>query len=125
MTRSKAKKPASHLIHILEKTKDHHPNFVLFLGAGASQTSGVKTASEMITEWRDKYHSMHANRQSFDEFYKLPDQARWHNSHLEYSTLFELLFDQPSQRREYIEDAIKNATPSWGYIYLVILGSSA
>lgn len=115
-------KPAKHLIHILEKTKDHHPNFVLFLGAGASTTSGVKTASEMINEWRDKYYKMYSDvtKISREDFFKNPDQ-HWYESAQEYATLFEKLFDQPSQRREYVEDAIKSASPSWGYIYLVNL----
>jgi len=45
----------------------------------------------------------------------------WHTGDDEYSTLFELLYDQPSQRREYIDSCVKNAKPSWGYIYLVNL----
>ncbi|MBC8290499.1 MAG: SIR2 family protein, partial [Planctomycetes bacterium] len=35
--------------------------------------------------------------------------------------MFESLFDQPSLRREFIESLIKDANPSWGYIYLANL----
>jgi len=102
-----------HLINILQGTKDHHPNFTLFLGAGASATSGVKTSKEIIKEWRESF------KKNVPEE-KLEDM-RWYNRPEEYSQLFELLYDQPSQRREYIESCLKNAEPSWGYIYLVNL----
>jgi len=36
----------------------------------------------------------------------------------EYPILFEKVYDQRSQRRIYIEECVKNAKPSWGYIYL-------
>lgn len=35
--------------------------------------------------------------------------------------LFEAIYDQPSQRRVYIEECVKNAHPSWGYVYLTNL----
>jgi NAD-dependent SIR2 family protein deacetylase len=109
-------KPASHLIHLIASTRNHHPNFVLFLGAGASVESGVKTAGQMIEEWRTQYHKIHGTSLQRD----LRKQA-WHRKPEEYSTLFELLYDQPSQRREYIENCLEDASPSWGYIYLVEL----
>ena len=113
------KKPQKHLLNIIESTQDHHPNFVLFLGAGASVTSGVKTASQMITEWREIYYQMHKEEnQSPEDFFK---HRHWNGCEEEYSFLFEELFDEPSQRREYIESCINDASPSWGYIYLVNL----
>ena len=107
------------MLNIIESTQDHHPNFVLFLGAGASVTSGVKTASQMITEWREIYYQMHKEEnQSPEDFFK---HRHWNGCEEEYSFLFEELFDEPSQRREYIESCINDASPSWGYIYLVNL----
>ena len=47
------RRSSRHLINILNKTRNHHPNFTLFLGAGASADSGIKTAKAMITEWRE------------------------------------------------------------------------
>jgi hypothetical protein len=41
-------RPQQHLINILTSTKQHHPNFTLFLGAGASISSGVDSAGGMI-----------------------------------------------------------------------------
>ena len=111
-------KPQSHLINILRDTKNHHPNFTLFLGAGSSVTSGVTTASEMITDWRNKLYSMYGTGEGVDTYM---GQYHWYNRPEEYSVLFETLYDQPSQRREYIETCLENARPSWGYIYLVNL----
>ena len=39
----------------------------------------------------------------------------------EYSILFEAIYDQPAQRRVYVEECVKNAHPSWGYVYLTNL----
>jgi hypothetical protein len=118
MTRSfeRPRKPESHLIHLLASTKNHHPNFVLLLGAGASVESGVKSASEMIKEWRETYERLYGDgTPSFSQ------KQTWFGSSIEYSYLFETLYDQPTQRREYIESCVENATPSWGYMYLVDL----
>jgi hypothetical protein len=116
-------KTQQHLINIIKDTADHHPNFVLFLGAGASVTSGVPCASKMINEWRQKYVAVAAEyvgKAIADPEVALKDE-RWFDRPEEYSRLFEFLFDQPTQRREYIESKLKNASPSWGYIYLVNL----
>lgn len=111
--------PQSHLINIIKSTRDHHPNFVLMLGAGSSVTSKVKLAKDMIREWREKHYEMYKHQdERIEEHLK---KQSWYETSEEYSILFEKLFDQPSQRREYIETCIKNANPSWGYIYLVNL----
>lgn len=106
-------KPHKHLLNILKETKNHHPNFTLLLGAGASKTSGVKLASEMILDWRKKFADVYPRIQI--------ETLHWHKTDEEYSILFEKLFDEPSQRREYIENCILDSRPSWGYVYLVNL----
>src|SRR5208337_1684168 len=112
-------RPLSHLINILVSTKEHHPNFTLFLGAGASKSSKVKSASVMIKEWRQMHYKMYkTGTETYDEHIK---KQYWYDKPEEYSTLFEILFDEPSQRREYIESCIEGSNPSWGYIYLVNL----
>lgn len=106
-------KPQKHLINILKSTKNHHPNFTLFLGAGASISSGIKSAWGMIEEWRASYIDMY-------DLTTLEEQP-WYDKTAEYSELFEALYDQPTQRREYIENCIIDAKPSWGYVYLANL----
>ena len=90
-------KPQKHLINILKSTKNHHPNFTLFLGAGASITSGVKSASGMIKDWREAYCDMH----SLDELTK----EVWYDQHNEYSELFEKLYDQPLREESILKHA--------------------
>ncbi|AYO21980.1 hypothetical protein D0856_18470 [Vibrio owensii] len=104
-------RPQKHLINILRTTSN--PNFTLFLGAGASVTSGVKHAGALIEEWRQTYSDMYSPKEL--------KKANWYDSPTEYSELFESLYDQPSQRREFIESCVKDAVPSWGYIYLANL----
>ncbi|HCU0800091.1 SIR2 family protein [Citrobacter braakii] len=106
-------KPQQHLINILTSTKQHHPNFTLFLGAGASISSGVESAGGMVKRWRAAYSSMHGD----EELKAQP----WFDKENEYSELFESLYDQPTQRREFIESCITGAKPSWGYVYLTNL----
>jgi len=112
-------KPQSHLINILKSTSDHHPNFTVFLGAGASVSSGVKLASEMINDWRVQHFEMYKENET--QFSNHFHKFNWFQRPEEYSVLFETLYDQPSQRREYIESCINKSFPSWGYIYLVNL----
>ncbi|MCE7567939.1 SIR2 family protein [Aliivibrio fischeri] len=104
-------RPQKHLINILKTT--NNPNFTLFLGAGSSVTSGVKNATALITEWRSIYSEMYPDKNIQNE--------HWYEHPTEYSELFECLYDQPSQRREFIESCVKDALPSWGYIYLANL----
>lgn len=118
-TASVQSKPESHLINIIKNTREHHPNFALFLGADASVTSGVKSAREMIRQWRKEHYCQYGNNTETQE--KHFEHYHWYNTPEEYSFLFEALYDQPSQRREFIESCIEKAFPSWGYIYLVNL----
>ncbi|MFA0177850.1 SIR2 family protein [Vibrio lentus] len=104
-------KPQKHLLNILKTT--NNPNFTLFLGAGSSVTSGVKNATTLINQWRTTYSEMYPELDIKDEY--------WYDQPTEYSVLFERLYDQPSQRREFIENCVKDALPSWGYIYLANL----
>ena len=112
-------RPLKHLINIIISTREHHPNFALFLGAGASNSSKVKSTNLMINEWRHMHYKMYKSAdETYEEYVQKQD---WYNKPEEYSTLFEILFDEPSQRREYIESCIEGSNPSWGYIYLVNL----
>lgn len=107
-----------HLTNLILTRNAGIPNFALLLGSGASATSGVKTASEMISVWRSEMYRRSGSRQAFLTWIKKQD---WYGSDDEYAFLFESLYDQPAQRRAYIEERLKNAHPSWGYVYLANL----
>lgn len=110
---ARSAKSTQHIANILKATRGHHPNFTLFLGAGASVESGVQTGAQLIQEWRRLYAT---NSESGPI-----ENESWYQSETEYARLFELLYDQPSQRREVIEQTLSDCSPSWGYIYLVHL----
>jgi len=112
------RKTVGHLIdRILDRNNDT-PNFALFIGAGTSVTSGVKSASEMIEEWRYQLYEQSDSGKAYEDWLT---KQEWVNSDQEYSILFERVCDLPAQRRTYIENCIKDAQPSWGYVYLANL----
>jgi len=94
------------------------PNFALLLGSGASVTSHVKTASEMINDWRTRAYNRSGATKNFKDWLIKQD---WYKSDDEYALLFEIMYDLPPLRREYIENCLKDAHPSWGYVYLTNL----
>lgn len=116
------KRDKSHLIRLISRRSSGTPNFALLLGAGASFSSGVKTAGQMIEEWRKQLYLQSASKVPLEEWVKLQD---WYEDDEEYSILFEKVCDQRSQRRIYVEDCVKDAKPSWGYIYLANLIANA
>jgi tetratricopeptide (TPR) repeat protein len=102
----------------------HQPaELALFLGAGASKSSGIPLASEMIAEWRSEV---------FDE--DAPPEARggdpkswlaaraesypWLGKPDEYSRLFERQYPTSSRRQKYLESKIEGIRAGWGYLYL-------
>ena len=118
MSTSSNEKSAEHLMHLIVTRNGEVPNFSLLLGSGASATSSVKTAQDMIEEWRSL---LFGRSDSADSFESWLSNQNWFKHEDEYSILFEAIYDQPSQRRIYVEECIKIAHPSWGYVYLTNL----
>lgn len=91
--------------------------FSLFLGAGASRSSGVPLASELIAEWRrTAFEEQAGGAGDFEAWCKL--QTGWYEKPTEYSDLFELLYPDERARQKFIEPKIEAAFPAWGYLYL-------
>jgi hypothetical protein len=108
--------PAAHLLNILTAIPER-PAFTLLLGAGASATSDVPLSNALIDGWRRQYRAVHGEGTG-----ATPLEANaWYDTPGEYSAIFELLYDHPSQRRGFIEESLNKANPSWGYVYLVDL----
>lgn len=106
------------LIDSILTRNDKVPNFALLLGSGASVISGVKSAQGMIEEWRRELYRRSGAPESFTEWI---GEQPWYNSDDEYSLLFELEYDQPPVRRAHIEECLKHARPTLGYMYLTNL----
>lgn len=105
------------------------PEFMLFLGAGASATSGITTASEMIWLFKREIFCSEKNI-SKDSFKDLSvdsvrkpiqeyiEQQPWYqNMSVEdgYSLLFEKTWRQERDRRQFIQRYVRGASPSIGY----------
>ena len=105
------------------------------LGAGASRSAGIKTASDMI--WDFKQHLYRSQK-------KLPPSAitdigdtavqRKLQSHFdtlggfppagtetEYSAYFEATYPSPKDRRAYLDELISRGKPSFGHLALALL----
>ena len=115
-------KTAEHLMHLIVTRNGETPNFSLLLGSGASYTSGVKTAYEMIEEWRrllfQQSKTNEKQSKSDEEYGNWLSSQSWFEHEDEYAILFETICDEPAQRRIYIEECVKKAHPGWGYVYL-------
>lgn len=92
--------------------------FAVFLGAGASCSSGVVSAAAMIKEWRVKAHRYADTELALEDWCK---QQPWYGAPHEYSALFEAMHPNAQARQTYIESKIEGAFPGWGYLYLANL----
>jgi hypothetical protein len=113
-----SRRSVDHLVNLARNRVDSVPAYTLFVGAGASVTSGVRAASTLMEEWRRARYASAETRQPYEVWLKTQD---WFDAEDEYSQLFELVYDQPSQRRAFIENVVKGGRPSWGYAYLTSL----
>jgi len=98
------KRDVTHPINLISNRNNNTPNFALFIGAGASASSGIKTASQMISEWRRLLYEQSKSDETLEKWLKKQD---WYEDEEEYPILFENTYDQRSQRRVYIEDCVK------------------
>lgn len=120
----KKHKTASELKHIISTRADQNPNFCLFLGSGASRSSGIRTAGEMVQEWRrNVYKDLSGTTDDCDveQMRKwLSEHAGdWYDENREYASLIERFHPLPTNRRKFIETEVADKIPSIGYAYLV------
>lgn len=122
------KRTIKDLADYIRTRSGNSPNYCLFLGAGASVTSGIHTAVELVNGWRREIftrlaHTPYNSDKEAQDWLKNhhPD---WYEPGNEYSSLFEKKFDLPSQRRRFVELQVDKKLPSIGYAYLVELFES-
>lgn len=111
--------------HIKTKEESSPANYSIFLGAGASVTSGIRTASQLIDEWANELYERFTRQKPKDSLsakqYFEKEHPSWYNSDNPYSSLFEKKFDLPTQRRRFVEQEVSSKLPSIGYSYLTSL----
>lgn len=121
------KRTIKDLASYIEIRSGNNPNYSLFLGAGASVTSGISPATKLVDEWRKELYEIHSHlnyeSKSAAKTYLTEKQSSWYNPSNEYSSLFEKKFDLPAQRRRFVESQVDGTLPSIGYAYLVQLFS--
>lgn len=100
-------------------------NYSLLLGAGCSVSSNIRSANQLVDQWRKEVYSRLRPDVSYDQEaaidYLSKNQAVWYNPQREYSSLFEKNFDLPRQRRMFVEQEVAGKNPNLGYAYLVRL----
>ncbi|MGP8328748.1 MAG: SIR2 family NAD-dependent protein deacylase [Methanosarcinaceae archaeon] len=111
------------------KPKSGDCPYTLFLGAGASVSSGIPSANGMIREWQQLlYKSLNRIRKiddesKFDEWIK-KEYKIWKVQHQtdeidrDYSFLFSHFYQQPKERQLFIEQIVEDKKPTFGYLYL-------
>lgn len=117
------KKSVNDLIRfILNRSEKAASNFSIFLGAGASITSGVRSGQELIQEWeKEILEEEDVPLEEKDSYFSGEQTQSWYNRANPYASLFERRYDLQRQRRVFVEKEIAKAIPSIGYAYLVKL----
>lgn len=106
-----------------------------FLGAGASHSAGVKTAGDMIWDFKQKLYCSQKKlppsaitdigdpivrrklQAHFDALGRFPPA----NAEDEYSVYFETTYPSPNDRRAYLDGLIATGKPSFGHLALALL----
>ncbi|HXH70043.1 MAG TPA: tetratricopeptide repeat protein [Pyrinomonadaceae bacterium] len=100
------------------------PNFAFFLGAGASYKSGIKLASQMMEDFKERIFVRDCpelvTKEEKDKW--LNEQSWYCDAENKYSCLFERYDDKKIGRQRYIERLLRKAKkPSFGYLMLSYL----
>ncbi|MFU1554289.1 SIR2 family protein [Aeromonas sp. A04] len=109
--------------------EDKTANYSILLGAGASVTSGISSAVDLIDTWLielyERFNSSIEQDANKARIYFEKEHASWYNPANPYSSLFEKKYDLPSQRRRFVESQVDKKLPSIGYAYLTSLVDDA
>ena len=116
------------LARVLKNRSQFQSAFCLLLGAGASATSGIRTAGELVREWKSDLYLDYGDGKSVEDDditkYFSENHSSWFDSDNEYASLFERMFNSQRQRRIFVEEEVERGCPSIGYAYLSNLVSS-
>ena len=114
-------KKISDIVRFLSIRCDDTPNYSLLMGAGCSITSGIKSGTQLINDWKKEiieYADDYDTSITPDEYF---EKQNWFDERNPYSSLFEKRYDLQRQRRAFVENEVANKNPSIGYAYLVKL----
>ncbi|HCN19758.1 MAG: hypothetical protein A3G17_05005 [Planctomycetes bacterium RIFCSPLOWO2_12_FULL_50_35] len=124
------KATAKDIVQIIKNKRDE-VRFAVLLGAGASVTAGIPSASEMIKELKEKIYKRETGNSSAsdDEIDGWIKEQDWYKAipseelyDREYSTVFEKYALSRPDGQAYISECVKRAkAPNWAHIYLAHL----
>ena len=111
------------------------PNLMWLLGAGASASSGIPTAGDMIWDFKRRIYCTEERvslracadigdpllRAKLQKYFDNRGDCPALNSDEEYSHYFSWVFPNEADRRRYIDEMLRSATPSYGFLALAVL----
>ena len=111
------------------------PNLGWLLGAGASATSGIATAEDMVWDFKRTIYCAEQRvpiqacqdlsdplvRRKLQGFFDGDKRYPAKDSDSEYAELFTIAYPNEADRRRYIERMVSVATPSYGHIAFAVL----
>jgi NAD-dependent SIR2 family protein deacetylase len=125
------------LVDLVSGMPRNDPRYALFLGAGASLSSGIPTSDKLITYWQrrvflgEKKKTLSWLPHYTEEFeawvqneyprWKHEWQATYGRQPSDYSLLFSHAFPDAGERQGFIEQLVSDCEPGPGYIYLASL----
>ena len=111
------------LAHRLKEAQQSgQQRFIFFLGAGASQSSGIPIASWMIRDFRRKLKEIWKREHRPNDFDSwLHSKPGWKNNESDYARYFEAYEPTENGRRRYLNKWMAAASPGWGYFCLAQL----
>jgi hypothetical protein len=106
-----------------------------FLGAGASRAAGIKTAGDMIWDFKQRLYRSHKRlppsaitdigdavvRRKLQSYFDALGKSPALGSEEEYSAYFEATYPSPKDRRKYLDELILRGKPSFGHLALALL----
>jgi SIR2-like domain len=119
----------------LRKFEQRAAGLMWLLGAGASRASGIKTAGDMIWDFKSRLYRSDRKipasavsdlgdsqiRQLLQNFFDVSGAFPSLNSEEEYACYFEATYPAAQDRRRYIDDMMRGAKPGYGHMALAHL----
>jgi SIR2-like domain len=119
----------------LRKFEQRAAGLMWLLGAGASRASGIKTAGDMIWDFKSRLYRSGRKipasavsdlgdsqiRQLLQNFFDVSGAFPSLNSEEEYACYFEATYPAAQDRRRYIDDMMRGAKPGYGHMALAHL----
>ncbi|MCH9813793.1 MAG: tetratricopeptide repeat protein [Epsilonproteobacteria bacterium] len=105
-----------------DSMKNRDTQYIFFLGAGCSKSSGIPLASALARRWYEELKEQKTKFDKFNKTYKLPHSTKIDFAKY-YFEIFEALFPSPLMQQKEIQRVTndRSVNPSLGYYVLAAL----